>query len=147
MNIHGGVIDGGIYGGGKGVNYQTAHSGEVIYNFTDQTVTTRENEFLDIAKVVGNTNVIIDPKILKARADWADPNVPEFIGPDASWTFEGNIYGGGSLGAVEGNTNVIIKGGIINGNVFGAGQGETGHPNKAKVTGNTNIVVDSEWTH
>lgn len=56
-------------------------------------------------------------------------------------TFTGNIYGGGAKGAVEGNTNVTILGGIIDGNVFGAGQGEEGHPNKAMVTGDTNVTI------
>ena len=129
VNIYGGYISGGIYGGGAGV----AAVGAVG----------SDTEFRDIAKVYGTTNVTIDPKILKPFNEWADSNVPEFTGPDDSWTFTGNIYGGGALGAVEGNTNVVIKGGIINGNVFGAGKGEEGHPNKAKVTGNTNVTIDN----
>lgn len=141
VNIYGGEIDGGIYGGGKGEKYQTEHSGEVIYNFTNVTVTTTENEFLDIAKVIGNTNVVIDPRMLKPHNLWDDPAVPEFTGPNPNWTYTGNIYGGGALGAVEGNTNVIIKGGIINGNVFGAGEGEDGHPDKAMVKGDTKVII------
>lgn len=127
VNIYGGDISGGIYGGGAGIDAEGAVGAE--------------NEFLDIAKVYGATNVVIDPKTLVDRALWADSNVPEFTGPDEDWTFTGNIYGGGALGAVEGATNVIIKGGIITGNVFGAGMGEDGHPNKAKVTGDTNVTV------
>ncbi len=132
VNIYGGDISGGIYGGGAGIDAEGAVGAE--------------NEFLNIAKVVGTTNVTIDPKILKPFNEWAVPNVPEFTGPDEDWTFTGNIYGGGALGAVEGATNVVIKGGIINGNVFGAGKGEDGHPNKAKVTGNINVLVDKDWT-
>lgn len=128
VNIYGGTITDGIYGGGKGVG------------------ATNKNEYTDIAKVYGNTNVTINPQILKDRAEWADPDVPEFTGPDEDWTYTGNIYGGGALGSVEGNTNVTIKGGIINGNVFGAGQGEDGHPDKAKVTGTTNVIVGEEAT-
>lgn len=127
VNIYGGTIEGGenggIYGGGKGVGASS------------------KNDYTDIAKVIGTTNVTIDPKTLKDKAEWADPNVPEFTGPDNDWTYTGNIYGGGALGAVVGDTNVKILGGIINGNVFGAGQGEEGHPEKAKVTGNTNVTV------
>ena len=151
VNIYGGTIEDGIFGGGKGLDAQEA--GEKVTITTtdgekpvDKTITTVANEFLDIAKVYGNTNVIIDPQTLKDRTEWTDPNVPEFTGPNGSWTFTGNIYGGGALGAVEGNTNVIIKGGIITGNVFGAGEGEDGHPNKAKVTGNTNVIVDKDYT-
>lgn len=103
VNIYGGDIQGNIYGGGYGIK-------------------TDKNEYIDIAKVIGTTNVTINPT-------------------DPTWTYTGNIYGGGSYGSVEGNTNVTILGGIINGNVFGAGKGEDGHPNKAKVTGTTNVTV------
>ena len=151
VNIYGGTIEDGIYGGGKGLDSQAAGQKVTITttngtSTVNSTVTTVANEFLDIAKVYGNTKVIIDPKLLKPRAEWADPNVPEFTGPNGSWTFVGNIYGGGALGAVEGATNVIIKGGIINGDVFGAGEGEEGHPDKAKVKGNTSVIVDKDWS-
>ncbi|MBQ0023925.1 MAG: hypothetical protein KBT29_11900 [Prevotellaceae bacterium] len=146
VNIYGGSIEGGIYGGGKGLDSQKAGEKVTITttNGTDpvtKDITTVANEFLDIAKVYGTTNVTIDPQILKNRVDWTDSKVPEFTGPNPSWTFTGNIYGGGAKGAVEGTTNVIIKGGIINGNVFGAGKGEEGHPEKAKVTGSTNVSI------
>lgn len=108
VNIYGGDIQGNIYGGGYGI-----------------ATATDKNEYLDIAKVIGTTKVLINP---------TDPN----------WTFTGNIYGGGSYGSVEGNTNVTILGGIITGNVFGAGMGEEGHPDKAKVTGNTNVTVGKQ---
>ncbi len=152
VNIYGGIIEDGIFGGGKGLDSQEAGKSVTITtvktdgNAEDKKVTTVVNEFLNIAKVYGNTNVTIDPKILKPFNEWADPKVPEFSGPNESWTFTGNIYGGGALGAVEGKTNVIIKGGIINGNVFGAGEGEEGHKEKAKVTGSTNVIVDKNWT-
>lgn len=117
VNIYGGTFDNtGIYGGGAGVD-------------AVGTVGT-DTEFLNIAKVYGTTNVTIDPRM---------PG--DFETKNPSWTYTGNIYGGGALGSVEGNTNVKILGGIINGNVFGAGQGEEGHPNKAKVTGTTNVTV------
>lgn len=103
VNIYGGDIQGGIYGGGFGIK-------------------TDKNEYLNIAKVIGTTNVTINPT-------------------DPDWTYNGNIYGGGSYGSVDGNTNVTILGGIINGDVFGAGRGEEGHPNKAKVTGTTKVIV------
>lgn len=120
VNIYGGDISGGIYGGGAGVAYQAAGDGKL------------ENEFLNIAKVYGNTNVVIDPRM---------PDDFDTSNPD--WTFTGNIYGGGALGSVEGNTNVIVKGGNIIGNIFGAGKGEENHPNKAKITGTTNVTIDN----
>ena len=160
INISGGTIQGNVYGGGGGATdyYTSADVGSrdrkdwltvaTVYGNTNVNITGgdisggihgggagvastgpvgTETEFLNIAKVYGTTNVLIAPT-------------------DPSWTFTGNIYGGGALGSVEGNTNVIIKGGIINGDVFGAGEGETGHPDKAKVTGNTNVTVDKDYT-
>ncbi len=119
VNIYGGTIEGGenggIYGGGKGVSASS------------------KNQYTDIAKVYGNTNVVIDPRM---PDDFGTPN------PD--WTYTGNIYGGGALGSVEGNTNVTILGGIFLGDVFGAGEGEDGYPDKAKVTGTTNVNICDE---
>lgn len=125
VNIYGGNISDGIYGGGKGLDSQAAGSQKVWNGATQKDVTCIATEFADVAKVYGNTNVTINP---------TDPN----------WTYTGNIYGGGAKGAVEGNTNIKILGGIINGNVFGAGQGEDGHPDKAKVTGTANVTVGEE---
>lgn len=134
--IYGGDISGGIFGGGKGIPYQAQHTETTtIGSVTYTNYTCLENEFLDIAKVYGNTNVIIDPRM---------PD--DFETPNPSWIFTGNIYGGGALGAVEGETQVVIKGGVINGDVFGSGKGEEGHVNKAKVTGDTNVIVDKNWT-
>lgn len=65
------------------------------------------------------------------------------ITPDNRLT--GNVYGGGALGAVQGNTTVVIKAGEVEGDVFGGGKGEEGS-DKAKVTGTTEVIVDSEWT-
>lgn len=127
VNIFGGAIGTDIYGGGKGV------------------ASTNVEEYLEIAKVIGATNVLIDPKTLDPQSGWADPDVPEYT-PNPSWEHTGNIYGGGALGAVVGNTDVKILDGIINGNVFGAGKGEDGHPNKAKVTGNTSVTIDRNQT-
>ncbi|MCQ2212018.1 MAG: hypothetical protein MJZ36_00085 [Bacteroidaceae bacterium] len=127
VNIYGGIIEDGIYGGGKGLDSQIAGKKVTITttNGTDpvtKDVTTVANDFTDIAKVYGNTNVTIKPT-------------------DPSWTYTGNIYGGGAKGSVEGDTNVKILGGIIDGKIFGAGQGEEGHPDKAMVTGNTNVTI------
>lgn len=115
VNIYGGNITGGIYGGGKGVG------------------ATSKNEYLDISKVYGNTNVVIDPRM---------PD--DFDTPNPDWEYSGNIYGGGAMGSVEGNTNVTIKSGTILGNVYGGGKGEGGHPNKAKVIGSTKVIIGEE---
>lgn len=122
VNIYGGEISDGIYGGGKGLDSQAAGSQKIWDGAAQTTVNCQETEFADVAKVYGTTNVTINPT-------------------DPSWTYTGNIYGGGALGAVEGTTNVTILGGTIDGQVFGAGKGEDGHPDKAKVTGATNVQV------
>lgn len=152
VNIYGGTIKGGVHGGGLGTKeYYNAATTEAqrngflnvaqVYGNTHVNIyggdiqgdiygggygiLTDKNEYLPIAKVFGTTYVTINPT-------------------NPSWTFNHNIYGGGALGSVEGNTNVTILGGIINGNVFGAGKGEDGHPNKAKVTGSTNVTIGKQ---
>lgn len=112
------TIDGNIYGEGQGVASKSA-----------------TEEYLRIA-TAGNTDL----------GEQYKTNINILIDLPESHPFTGNIYGGGEMGAVDGNTKVVIKHGTIEGDVFGGGKGETGHPNKAKVTGNTNIIVDSEWT-
>lgn len=58
----------------------------------------------------------------------------------------GNVYGGGKAGALEGNSTVVVKAGTIDGNVYGAGKGEDGRPEKAKVSGSSKVIVDKDWT-
>lgn len=151
VNISGGTITGSIYGGGAGATdyYDKAAAGNKskfttvasVYGNTNVTITgtpdirgnifgagagveaTSANEFLEIARVYGTTNVIFN-------ADYTDDN-----------PFRGNIYGGGAHGGVEGNTNVVIKKGVIIGNVFGGSQGQEGYSNKAKVVGTTKVVI------
>lgn len=148
VNVYGGTIKGGVYGGGLGTKEYYNDSPKdgfltvaQVYGNTNVNIyggdiqgniygggygiATDKNEYLDIAKVIGTTNVTINP---------TDPN----------WTYTGNIYGGGAMGAVEGNTNVTILGGIILGDVFGAGQGEEGHPAKARVAGTTKVIIGEE---
>lgn len=148
VNISGGTIEGSVYGGGAGS----------IQYYTDATAGNKNN-FKDVAQVYGNTQVLISgsPTIVgniygggagvssgaiefeEIAKVYGNTNVT--IDADADWEFSGNIYGGGAMGTVEGDTNVQILGGIINGKVFGAGQGEEGHPDKAKVTGTSNVTV------
>lgn len=120
-------IQGSIYGGGAGLPHQEEGSKETInVNGVNTTVTCTASEFVEAAKVYGNTSVTIDA--------------------DDEWNYTGNIYGGGALGAIEGNTRVAIKRGTITGNVFAAGKGEEGHPAKAIVSGNTYVIIDKDWS-
>ena len=111
------TIGGNIYGGGKGI--PSTYSNEYLRIATSGNSDLGEQYKTDI-------NILID--------------LPE------SHPFNGNIYGGGQMGFVDGNTKIVVKGGVINGDIFGAGKGEDGHPNKAKVTGNTSVIIDRNWT-
>lgn len=116
------TIGGNIYGGGAGV------------------ASTSSMEYLRIA-TTGNTDLDDDyASTINITID-----LPE------SHPFLGNVYGGGEMGAVDGTTNISINGGVlgsvddagnvVNGSVFGAGKGEPGHPDKAKLTGETYVHV------
>ncbi|MDO4210962.1 MAG: hypothetical protein Q4D23_04480 [Bacteroidales bacterium] len=162
INITGGTITGSVYGGSKGsdkyynmtnvygqtINHIAEMNGTVniniigaatyiggnIYGAGQGIASTATQEYIDIA-TAGNAGLGEEYK--------TDINILIDL-PDSN-PFDGNIYGGGQMGAVDGTTNVVIKSGIINGNVFGGGKGENGHPNKAKVTGNATVIVDGEW--
>lgn len=157
INISGGTIEGSIFGCGAGSStyYETAETedrdkedfravasfyGNSYIRITGGKVNgnifgggagleskNEETEYEEIAKVFGTTNITID----NAGFTEAEP-------------FVGNIYGGGHMGMVEGSTYIKILEGHIRGNIFGAGQGEEGHPNKAKVTGDTHVSVGQE---
>lgn len=53
----------------------------------------------------------------------------------------GSIYGGGKMANVHGNTRVHIRNGNIEGNVFGAGQGDAAQPDAALVKGKTEVII------
>lgn len=110
------TIGGNIYGGGAGVS------------------TSGKQEYLRIA-TTGNNDLGNEFK-----TDYSS-SINVIIDLPKSHPFTGNIYGGGQMGRVDGSTNVIINDGIIKGDIFGGGKGEIGHPDKAKVTGNTNVIV------
>lgn len=110
------TIGGNIYGGGAGVS------------------TSGKQEYLRIA-TTGNNDLGNEFK-----TDYSS-SINVIIDLPKSHPFTGNIYGGGQMGRVDGSTKVIINDGIIKGDIFGGGKGEIGHPDKAKVTGNTNVIV------
>lgn len=56
----------------------------------------------------------------------------------------GSVYGGGKMANVFGNTKVHIKNGTVEGNVFGAGQGDAGQPDAALVQGKTTVIIGEE---
>lgn len=64
-----------------------------------------------------------------------------------------SVYGGGNAALTNGSTSVIIKGSTLD-NIYGGGNGEessvsgdeTGESNLAKVSGNTEVLVDGDTT-
>ena len=54
-----------------------------------------------------------------------------------SFLVKGNLYGGGELGQVQGNTKVLIEKGTVKGSVFGAGLGDLSNENFGLVAKNT----------
>ena len=130
VTISGGV---NIYGGGdmaqvEGDTYVNINHGNVtadVYGGGRGLTQSQSGTFTDYGKVTGNTRV------------WINNQTTDNI-------LTGNIYGGGALGAVQGNTQVVVKAGEVDGDIFGGGKGEEGS-DKAKVTGNTNVIVDNSW--
>ncbi|MBR3783437.1 MAG: chitobiase/beta-hexosaminidase C-terminal domain-containing protein [Bacteroidales bacterium] len=92
-----------------------------------------DNSGLDVARVHGNSTVVMS------------------VG-----TVDNSVYGGGELGAVNGNTDVAISGTAhVGGNdltsykgfVFGGGSGTIQDPGYANVKGNTHVTISGGYVH
>ena len=116
INISGGTINGNIYGGGYGYT-----------EYLTENVTATDGGAL-----YGDSNINI-----------------------SGGTINGNVYGAGcgyddysnktDLAQLEGNSNIEISGNpTITGQVFGAGQGASGYDNMAKLTGNSNVIINTD---
>lgn len=88
---------------------------------------------LDVARVDGNATVVM-----------------------SAGTVNNSVYGGGELGAVNGNTDVAISGTAhVGGNdlssykgfVFGGGSGTIFDPTYANVKGNTHVTISGGYVH
>ena len=138
VNMGGGTVAGNVFGGGKGSDY----------NFTcDKAMVGTE---------VAN-NACEDPgsstnKDKGTKVTISNGTVGTLEGEEGSQTLKegtGNVYGGGEIGRVEWNTQVLIGVGtgegtfapIIYGNVFGAGKGLDTHGYSALVRGNSTVTV------
>lgn len=170
VNVSGGTIHGSVYGGSEGnPGYygKTNNYGQTIKHIAEMNgtvnlkVTGTDVQYPTIGGNIYGAGMGIATngteeyfRIATAGNAELGGETPDKYKTDINITidlpeshpFTGNIYGGGQMGAVDGTTKVVIKGGIIEGDVFGGGMGEIGHPNKAKVTGETNVIVDSNWT-
>lgn len=122
-----------------------------------------------LANVYGNTTVNVcvkdadDPDIvdLKNHNDGTDATTSALISPfqgdvmtkimsfsnadrTANDEPKGNVYGGGKMANVYGNTKVHIRNGNIEGDVYGAGQGDAGQPDAALVQGKTEVIIGED---
>lgn len=147
VNIKGGTFYGNVYGGGDMA---------CIFNEGDDATMLNISDEADICGSVfaggngkeKNTGVVYDVKKTKS---------PELVGkvtgntnvnfngtPTLAPKVYGDIFGGGNLAVVDGNTNVNIFAASFAGEVYGGGKGflnEGNVINSADVTGNTSVVL------
>lgn len=116
------TIGGDIFGGGQGISSLSA-----------------EEEYLRIA-TTGNED-LAGQEASEEEKDKYRTDINIIIEVDDDCQLQSSIYGGGMMGAVDGTTNIVIRSGQINGNVYGGGKGEKGHLQKARVNGSTNVTI------
>lgn len=134
VNISSGEVHGNVYGGGRGYDYQTNYG---------------SSDFFNVAQVSNGTSVIIsgDAHI------WGDvhgggdgsatsdsiakvyPSTSVAINPQAV-IIEGDVYGGGNYGLVDGTTSVFIAEGTVLNNVYGGSSNSV-------VTGDVDITIEA----
>ena len=118
VRLTGGDVFGSVFAGGKG------------------RISAKANTYSDLGNINGNTFVIVRDSV------GTDDEGAEYTISPNIW---GSIYGGGQVGDVKsGNANVLIDGGNIGSNIYGAGMGDitSGTQSAADVEGNTNVSVN-----
>lgn len=121
VKVRGGDVFGSVFGGGKG------------------RIAAKANDYTTLGNVAGNSYVIVRDS-LNSEGEIISPNV---------WA---DIYGGGEVGNVNmapnatgGNADVVVEGGNIGGDIFGAGLGDIdnlGNRSSADIAGNTVIKIN-----
>ena len=91
--------------------------------------------------------VTANPVVNVGYLDSQDGLKPDGYGSPAHFPFArvgNNVYGGGSLASVDGNTAVNIRTSntVIYNTVYGAGKGDDHNPSAAIVKGNATVVID-----
>lgn len=128
VKVRGGDVFGSVFAGGKG------------------RLAAQADNYDDLGNVFGNSYVIVRDSVAYETID--EEEVERTISPNV-W---GDIYGGGEVGNVNkapnasgGNADVVIEGGNIGGNIFGAGFGNIDkdeNKSYANIAGNTVVRVD-----
>lgn len=144
LNINGTTtVAGSVYGGGEESNV----SGNTQVSITGGTIT--QNVFGG-GKGKAN-NFQCDKAMVGVSGDGSDTTPGGTNVTITGGTVMQNVYGGGEVGRVEKNTIVTIgveneaenatKSPVINGSVFGAGQGKETHGYSALVRGNSTVTI------
>ena len=117
VTMEGGTVGAAVYGGANENGVLDKTSTVTISGGTVGTAPTEEKP--DITDVVFGGGY--------GQPTEVNGNVTVNIGTSGqntgNATYYGNIYGGGALGSVHGNTEVNLNYGVINGNVYGGGLG------------------------
>lgn len=138
VNMNGGTVAGNVFGGGKGEGS--------LFTCAKAMVGTEEAD--NACKEPGSN----DYKDKGTKVTISNGTVGTLVGEEGSQTLKegtGNVYGGGEIGRVEWNTQVLIGVGTgegtfaptIYGSVFGAGKGLSTHGYSALVRGNSTVTV------
>ena len=137
VNMGGGTVDGNVFGGGKGSDYNylcdKAMVG-VINQGAGQNPSSEENKDkgTKVTITAGTVGTLDNGTLVDGT---------------------GNVYGGGEIGRVEWNTQVKIgvenqtegaNAPVIYGSVFGAGAGNETHGFAALVRGNSTVVIQGK---
>ena len=130
--VNGGTVEGSIYGGSNS-------SGTVTNSNVTMSGGEAKNVFgggLGPNTTIGNNATVEYSGGTLVSTTSENPQTHEQV------TVDGNVYGGGQLGKVNGSTFVTISGGNVR-NVFGAGLGEasTTASANANIGQNTNVTV------
>ncbi|MBQ0019432.1 MAG: hypothetical protein KBT39_02810 [Bacteroidales bacterium] len=123
---------GNIFGGGKEADVY----GNTTVNVCVKDISLKDRNHNTDSDPFVPTSALISPFA-------ADSQIMSFSDADktANDVPTGSVYGGGKMANVFGNTRVHIRNGNIEGNVFGAGQGDAGQPDAALVQGKTTVII------
>ena len=145
VNINGGTFYKNIYGGGDMARIENSSNDATILSISDNA------NVLDSVFAGGNgreksdsytSGKTMNPKLVGKVT--GNTNVNFYGTPTLAPKVYGDIFGGGNLAVVDGNTNVNIFAASFAGEVYGGGKGllnEGNVINSADVTGNTSVVL------
>lgn len=145
VNINGGTFYKNIYGGGDMARIENSSNDATILSISDNA------NVLDSVFAGGNgreksdsytSGKTMNPKLVGKVT--GNTNVNFYGTPTLAPKVYGDIFGGGNLAVVDGNTNVNIFAASFAGEVYGGGKGFLNGGNvinSADVTGNTSVVL------